>query len=694
MKFIACIVATVAVAHGLTSSEEMLDHLDKLQAVSPRFSELKAATQLALGATGRSPMAEVAAMTDMMLIQTEHELTTLQVTHTKYQGQCKSNREKWSKTISAKKTTQDNRFKEADDYHGKWNALLPKLPELDNKMSRTARSISNEENRMQAAIAKRKKEHLAFLQAMNEHDKALEDVRKIRLILQNSKLDDKSNTAATVAAGQKTAEAPKVTKLLDMKDETDPRLHNLLELGHKAMQEEGGSAMDTIYALIYKTRDALLQSRSKLVKEENSANGNWRTNKIAHRNDINDLKILKNTYYRTSGVVRNQIGNYKFLEGLRKISMAEAVKVKEDHQIMKNFLIVACNEDQRVYSRNFAAKMNEKKALQAVQKKLTELKWSNKVYAAVDTVTAGITYLKGEYNFQSNLGRYMAVEGTKVTCTPSAKVQNAGKFNVALQSDDLSYLIFTKDDKGKKMYLTEDESNKVYMRFNPNKQSRWDFKFDKESMSFQINNKVSNFNLYVSQSNGYAVSTLKQVNDARSQFKIEKPNYVEIGCFKNKINKNLADYKGAFNDMNTDKCAALCPAEQYKYFGLAEGKQCFCGGDFNREKAPYSDCGYICPGRGGDSCGGKMRSIIYQNVVVKPIVRQARRGITQSAGGSKCAREHERKGGNVCQCKGVVSYGANGKFYQRRVTGQITCANGAFGDPIHGVVKDCFCKGD
>merc|ERR1711977_426666 len=58
----------------------------------------------------------------------------------------------------------------------------------------------------------------------------------------------------------------------------------------------------------------------------------------------------------------------------------------------------------------------------------------------------------------------------------------------------------------------------------------------------------------------------------------------------------------------------------------------------------------------------------------------------------KCAREHARNGGNVCKCHGLVTYGARGKFSRKHVRGQITCNNANFGDPIHGVVKDCFCQ--
>ena len=60
--------------------------------------------------------------------------------------------------------------------------------------------------------------------------------------------------------------------------------------------------------------------------------------------------------------------------------------------------------------------------------------------------------------------------------------------------------------------------------------------------------------------------------------------------------------------------------------------------------------------------------------------------------GQKCAQEHSPDGGNVCKCHGTVSYGTRGAFFSKRVAGSITCNNANFGDPIYGVVKDCFCQ--
>jgi hypothetical protein len=69
MKFVACVLASLAVASGVSVEHEVLNHMESLVHVSPRFSELKAATHLALAkeaeatskghGTGRNPMYDV-----------------------------------------------------------------------------------------------------------------------------------------------------------------------------------------------------------------------------------------------------------------------------------------------------------------------------------------------------------------------------------------------------------------------------------------------------------------------------------------------------------------------------------------------------------------------------------------------------------------------------------------------------------
>merc|ERR1719326_17233 len=64
------------------------------------------------------------------------------------------------------------------------------------------------------------------------------------------------------------------------------------------------------------------------------------------------------------------------------------------------------------------------------------------------------------------------------------------------------------------------------------------------------------------------------------------------------------------------------------------------------------------------------------------------KGKRRGSRGSKCAREGQR-----CWCRGKVTYGARNQWRTKTAYGgEIWCSNNVFGDPIPGVVKDCFCK--
>ena len=56
-------------------------------------------------------------------------------------------------------------------------------------------------------------------------------------------------------------------------------------------------------------------------------------------------------------------------------------------------------------------------------------------------------------------------------------------------------------------------------------------------------------------------------------------------------------------------------------------------------------------------------------------------------GSFKCANEHD-----MCKCTGNVIYGKGSTWTEAmEADNEIACTNGVFGDPIHGIVKECIC---
>jgi hypothetical protein len=647
-KFAIAVLLFCTVA-GLEVSEQALakDIVSTCQIHSKtngQFAELEAATTIAMrgetSKSGVSPIAQVAAMTDMMLIQTQHEIDELIESHTQYQDTCKTRSQKQAGTIEEKQVKEKLESVDIWNFENKWRHLTEDteigLPSFPVAIATKDRDISTANDQMAAAIAKRKAKHTAFLKAMEEHAAALADVRKIRLIIQNSNLDNKARVGATVSAGKKSVSSPTVTKgLLQLehsKATVHPKLLHLVELAHTSLSTASG--IDKIYALLYQTRDELLESQNKLKKGEASAISNWRTNKIAFRNDINDLIILKHTYYQQWGTTKKQIGLYKKAQGEHMQTRAEEVRIKEDTTIERNFLMAACLDEQQRFSEDLSVKKSEKKSLEAVQKKLVSLKWSTKVYAAVATVSEGVIYLKGDYNIRSRLGRYMIADKNVPYFQPVGKKNVADKFFFQNNPDDLSYHIMRREGTGKtikKWYLTEN-NNKVTFERTPSKASRWDVDYDKESNSLYIRNKATRNTLFVDAKNKYTLSTLQQTTDKRSQFFVEHTDYERVGCYKNKINKNMEYYAGASNKMTTSICYEKCVSsgKTFTHFGLTEEQMCYCGTTWYKDRAPASDCGFLCGGRDGDLCGGKQRTLVYEKTGdPKPVLIAAKPVLTK-----------------------------------------------------------------
>lgn len=641
MKVVYVAAFFVAAAAALSASDQeavtsVIDTVSKHAKTNPQFAELKASTLLAMRSTSetggvRSPMSEVAAMTDMMLIQCQAEINHLVKDHVAYQARCTRKGGDYATTIVQEKRTEDSNLVTAMHNRRLWESLLPEIPIRDGKIDQTGYEIMNDNDRMQAAIQRRRDQEAKYYSDLREHDYALEDVQTIKSIIQNSALDKKAGNGAQVGAGANSASVAATTALLEMKKTAHPSLLNLLELAHQAVSKDTseGSGVDMIYKLLYSTRDTLNQSKEKVIKNEQSAVGNWRTNKVAFRNDINDLEILRHTYYKEKGTIKRDIGTFKKMEGQYKITMATAVQLKEDSQILKNFLVVACHEEASVYSRELASKRNEKSALEQVQKKLRELKWSSGVYKAVSSVSQGIVYLKGDYNIFSFNWLYLAVDGTDLVGHGGTYGDDAAQFTMVMQTDDLSYHIKYTDKDKKVSYLTEDANNNVKFARSPSKGSKWNFKsvHNQWGISVAITNVVSSNSLYLDEDSGYKVSTLKQSDDYRSEFRLEKPYYYDVGCFKQKVQGTLEYYLGSSDDNSIDSCHSKCVAkekelgEKLYYFGLSEGKQCRCGNNFDWDAwADQSDCGIICSGRDGELCGGNFRWSIYRNVEAKPIV--------------------------------------------------------------------------
>lgn len=85
-----------------------------------------------------------------------------------------------------------------------------------------------------------------------------------------------------------------------------------------------------------------------------------------------------------------------------------------------------------------------------------------------------------------------------------------------------------------------------------------------------------------------------------------------IGCFKD---KNQRDIDGLYFDNvlinSPSKCIELCRTYNFKYAGVQNEYQCFCGDHYNLY-GPSDNCNHICPGDQSEICGGSWSNSIYE----------------------------------------------------------------------------------
>jgi len=611
--------------------QKILDVVAGHTKTNHKFSELEAAVLNAVESkemiSGRSPMAEIAAMTDMLIIECKDALETLG----------KQNKEECEGRIVKDIKDLTDRL---GRYQSKWKYHKPQAEKayLDFTLHNAAvEDIAQEKDKLLAEVkkeeelrkddaTKRKRDEGLYIALINEHDAALRDIKIIRGIIQNSKLDDRSHKTATVA------DAAKSTEFLELRKTVHPKLNNLVLLAMKATTQ--GSGIDLIYKLLYQTRDQVNESKNKVIKNEKSAKSNYKRRQLAFIRDIGDL------YSRIAG---------KDIAIAQKLFQVYNSKNQwQSHwcKYKKNFhwdftytyelkcLEFDLKKCRYFYSVQVANLNNEKAALEKVAEMLVAMKWSAKVYNAIADVNLGVVYLHGNYNLRSALNRYMTVvkDAKSDSFIPRLDTRGAqhyaAQFEFQLQKNDLSYYIIykttPKSGKPKEYYLGQVGKEEVKFNRVPNDHSKWTMHYDTKSGRMFIKNTKSENQLFVNKKGTeYTLSTLQQTTDMYSQFYIERVEYTLNGCYKwrEQVGSRLNLYQGASEEMNTDACYQRCKkmvGTKLRYFGLRSGKQCYCaddqlkGGKWATEVAPLAECGYVCPGRDGDLCGGPMRIIVHE----------------------------------------------------------------------------------
>jgi hypothetical protein len=90
-------------------------------------------------------------------------------------------------------------------------------------------------------------------------------------------------------------------------------------------------------------------------------------------------------------------------------------------------------------------------------------------------------------------------------------------------------------------------------------------------------------------------------------------NYTSFGCYSDSLERILAASTENNGQMTAEMCGKFC--EGYKFFGVEDGDQCYCGDQVENGHGPIAStyCDYPCQGAPLELCGGSWALNLYED---------------------------------------------------------------------------------
>uniref|UniRef100_A0A1I8G5V8 WSC domain-containing protein n=1 Tax=Macrostomum lignano TaxID=282301 RepID=A0A1I8G5V8_9PLAT len=91
------------------------------------------------------------------------------------------------------------------------------------------------------------------------------------------------------------------------------------------------------------------------------------------------------------------------------------------------------------------------------------------------------------------------------------------------------------------------------------------------------------------------------------------------GCYVhlNNEDENLKYRISTSESMTIESCQKDCSRYTYRYFGVANKTECYCGDSLRKEQTS-NECNYRCPGNLKQICGGSEYMVVYEQPDILP----------------------------------------------------------------------------
>ncbi|KAK3401552.1 WSC domain-containing protein [Sordaria brevicollis] len=93
-----------------------------------------------------------------------------------------------------------------------------------------------------------------------------------------------------------------------------------------------------------------------------------------------------------------------------------------------------------------------------------------------------------------------------------------------------------------------------------------------------------------------------------------------LGCYRESSPRLLPNALLGDDTLTASKCATYCTSQNYPYFGLEYGRECWCGlaPPFTSQEVSETECSMTCAGAPGEICGAGNRINVYGMEQVMP----------------------------------------------------------------------------
>lgn len=269
-----------------------------------------------------------------------------------------------------RQTAEDNKadfLKEASKFLKKWSDIEDQPANNNATRVSLKTAIESKEVAYKSVVEASDAAQVDFLGTREAYMWALANVSVIHRVLNGEGTLDEY-----AGRGSFLEEAPisKRIQALSLAS-TSSRMNNMLKIYSRSFslleaKDKTTGDMDAVNTLLVKIRENLTRDLKTLTDQNNNRIALDKASRLERRHKINENWQTYYNNYKDSGEIEEKIGQWIQDEGNNRFKAAKQIKIRDQLDIMIDFLQRRCTASRRAFSFLMAQKANEMNALSAV----------------------------------------------------------------------------------------------------------------------------------------------------------------------------------------------------------------------------------------------------------------------------------------------------------------------------------------